>query len=413
MIKYDMITGDPSFDGSPPMSEQEITNNANLIGQGEFFYDPNQRLANIRNQQNQYNSYMNNPAYNYQFNNFMNPPQSGGFYGYAGNPAASYMQAMNQNPYMMRPQPQDYTYHIPGFNTGSNVLLPADAEDICDKLQMEMMIELEEANIARIERQKSYYSNLGFGNNYYGMPYINNFYQDPVIVNKYKQKIEKIRRDAEENRTNLNKNLSRLCHNYLEGEVNEEEIERIYAGRDVTIPAQEVQEIYNTSFFESLVPIDTSQLYQQHNAQVTTEYRKIFEETSDMNTFLRDCGKLIVNDMIEEENHKRRNMSNLYRQDGAYKMLIRQKIKERYNNENGGSVSLPILGQQNNNQIPMGQVFPTLNQSAKLLDDGSLQISAPSWLGDKQFTIKNTMEDDYEIQRGKFIQSVNNSQGGG
>ena len=132
MIKYDMITGEPSNDGSPPMTELDIVNNASLVpsmnnmGSETYFYDPNQRLINIRQQQMEMNSagYMNNPAYNYQFNNFMNPPQQGGFQGYTGNPVFRYMQSLGQQ--QVYQQPQDYTYHVPGFNTGSSMLLPSN-----------------------------------------------------------------------------------------------------------------------------------------------------------------------------------------------------------------------------------------------------------------------------------------------
>jgi hypothetical protein len=421
MVKYDYYTGELSNDGSPPLSEQEIVQNANLINPA-YDYDPQQRLNQMQAQQQQqmmYGGYYTNgmPQYGYPQNTFyaMNYPQYGGyqspsgFSGYAGNPAFQYMQGSGyQSPYMT--QQQDYTYYVPGFNTGSRELLPHDVENICNELQNQMMMELEEANVKRMEQQKSYYNALGYNNgyNYYGMPYMNTFYADPQIVNKYKQKIENIKKEARESRTNLNKNLSRLCQNYLEGTVDEERIEEIYAGKTVTVPGQQIQYDYKMQMLASMVPADNSTMYQQHHAQVSAEVGKYFENTTDMNTFLRDCGQLISAERLEAEDHKRRDGSNLYQQNGAYRALIRQKIKDKHQMETGGGeITLPGLNpNQNGSNIPMGESFPTLNQSARMLDDGTLQISAPAWLGNKQYVVKNAMEDDYEKNRQLFIQSI-------
>ena len=426
----DLNTGEPIAD-SPPnfpqseLSQAEIIQNANLT---PYDYDPSQRMQQMQQQQMMYqqppiqmggcyypgmygyNNPMTQPGYNYQFNNFMNPPmppqQFGGTpIGYAGNPAFQYMQAMDMQ--QQAYTPADYTYFVPGFNTGSRVLLPADAQEMCDRLQVEMMMELEEANVARIERNKEYYAKMGYGMNYYGTPWINNFYADPNIVSKYKKMIEDVKQEAMNARTNLNRNLSKLCHNYLDDEISEEDLDKIYSGHTVTVPGQQIQYDQKYAMLASLVPVDTSIAYQQHSAQVSAEYAKCFEEGGDMNTFLRDCGRVIAADMEEQELHKRRDASNLYQQGGAYRTLIRQKLIEKHQKENGGGgITLPTLGGQQNNNIPMGGAFPTLQQSATMLDDGTLKISAPSWLGNKQYVIQNTMEDEYEKNRNLFIQSI-------
>lgn len=411
MYKFDLYTGEPSMEGSPPnlsqseLSQQEIVQNANMT----FDYDPNQRMNQMYQQQQYYVPGL----YGYNqgmFGNFMNPPimqnQQSGFQGYVGNPAFQYMQNIGmQNPYMMKPQCSDYTYYIPGFNTGSRVLLPSDAEEVCERLQAEMSMELEEANAQRIAKQQQYYNNLGMYN-YYGTPYAYSYYADPSITNKYKRKIEEMRKQAEEARNNLNRNLSRLTQNYLYGEVDEGEIDKLYEGRFVTVPGAQIQQNYDQQRLAAMKPIDTSYQYQQHNANISTEYAKYFDENTDMNSFLRDVGQVISAERLEEETHRRRDVSGLYQQDGAYKSLIRQKLRERYKTENeGGQFNIPNLNNQDNN-IPMGGSFPTLQQSAKLLDDGTLQISAPAWLGNKQYSIKNTMEDEYEANRNRFLQSI-------
>lgn len=410
MNKYDFYTGGPAFEGPPTnsseLSQQEIVQNANLTG---YDIDPNQRLFQIQNQSMFYSpgSY----GYNQPFSGFMNPPQPSGFQGFAGNPAFQYMQNVGmqspltgyQNPYM-QPQYQDYTYFVPGFNTGTKLLLPSDAEEKCQKLQMEMMMEQEEAYIERLEKQKQYYSSLGFSNpNYYGMPYAFSYYNDPAITNKYKQIIEDMKRQAEIARNDLNKKLSRLSQNYIYGEVDEKAIEEAYKGHYITIPGIQIHNNQEQARLSNMVPIDTSVVYQQHNAAVSAAHNKFFSENDDMNTFFGNCGEMIMEDHLEEERHRRRDGSGLYQQDGAYKMLIRKKLREKHAAQNGGGINLPQLGAQPN--LPIGG-FPTLQQSAKLLDDGTLQISAPSWLGNNQYVVKNAMEDDYEKNRSKFVQSI-------
>lgn len=56
--------------------------------------------------------------------------------------------------------------------------------------------------------------------------------------------------------------------------------------------------------------------------------------------------------------------------------------------------------------------FSTLAQSSKLLDDGTLSISAPSWVG-KKIQMTNEMEAHFEENRQAFLQSIYAQDGGG
>lgn len=415
MYSYDFYTGEAVQSASPKslsppqpeISQQEVIQNAQL-----YNYNPVERLgfnpAMVGyNQQPGFTGFAGNPTLQYMNGfNFMNPPQQPGF---AGNPALQYMngnpalQYMNGFGVQMPPQTQqynDYTYYVPGLNTGSTLLLNEDAEDICAELQTQMMLELEEANIRRMEQQKSYYSSLGY--NYYGTPYVDQNYVDPAIINKYKKKIEDMREEAKQARTELNKKLSRLCHSYLGEEIDEDKLDEMYSGHVVTISAQEVKFRAEQARFDDLVPFDNSEMYRKHSAEVSNYYKEIFSESTDMNSFFRDCGQLIAREMTEEENHKRRDMSTQYKQDGSYRQLIRRKLMERNAQQNNG-----IVPQQNN--IPFGEQFPTLAQSATLLDDGSLSITVPPWVKNKGSVVTNIQEDGYEVSRRKFIESIYNN----
>lgn len=408
MYKYDYYSGAPVIEGAPEqMSQEEIVQNANL-----YDFNANARMSQMIQMQQQAQYPMGSVGYysNPVPPNFMNPPiiggsQESGFQGFVGNPAFSYMNAMGmQNPYMNQPQYQDQTIFIPGFNTGSRLLLPSDAEDLCDKLQTEMMMEQEEAYVQRVERQKNYYQNLGYtGSNYYGMPYAYSYYNDPTITAKYKKLIEDMKQEAIEARNNLNKNLSRLSRSFIYGECDETEIDQLYEGRYITIPATVVQYNAEQAALSKMQVVDSSYLYQQHHAKVSEKYKIHFDDNTDMNTFFEEIGQIIAEENLEEESHRRRDDSVLF--DGnSYRTLLRKKLIERNRTEGTNKqINLPGLG---GTSIPMGGAFPTLSQSSKLLDDGTLQITAPSWLGNKQYSIKNTMEDDYEVNRNKFLQSI-------
>ncbi len=411
MYKYDLMTGAPVLEGAPSeLSQEEIVQNANL-----YDFNANARMNNMMQMQQQMMYPIGGVGY-YPTGvtpNFMNPPippgnpGQQGFQGFAGNPAFQYMNNMGMQTPMLyqQPQYQDQTYFVPGFNTGSRILLPADAEDMCEQLQIQMMAEQEEAYIQRVNRQKAYYQNLGGnGINYYGMPYAYAYYNDPAITAKYKKQIEDIKKEAMEARTTFNKNLSKLAKNYIGDEYSDEEIDQLYEGKYITIPATVVQ--YNTeqAKLSAMQPVDTSYAYKQHHAKVSETYKKHFSDDTDMNTFFQNIGGVIAEENLQDELHRRRDDSVLF--DGnSYRTLIRRKIIERNRMEGTmGQVNLPSLGGGGN--IPFGNSFPTLSQSAKLLDDGTLQISAPSWVGDKNYVVKNSMENGYEENRNLFVQSI-------
>lgn len=411
MYKYDFYTGEPIQDGSPPseLSQQEIVQSANLT---QYDYNAGQRMASQMMGQQQifnpaYGYNMNMGGFNYyppqNFGNFMNPPMQGGVQGFAGNPAFQFMA----NAGMPQPQYQDQTVYVGGFNpSNNNLLLPYDAEEVCDQLEMEMMMEQEEAYVQRVKRQNEYYRNLGYNGvpNYFGAPYMNARYLDPAITAKYKKQITEMRKEAEQNRINLNKRLSRITHIYLEGECDEDELNKIYNGRYVTIPANTVAFNAEQTRLMNCQPFDNSYMYQQHNAQVSSQYSKRFDDNTDMQTFFEGLGEIIAEDMMEEELHRRRDDSQLFDGNG-YRMLLRKKLMERHNNGESNGVNLPSM-RPNNSNIPFGNAFPTLSQSATMLEDGSLSISAPSWLGNKTYVVKNQLEDDYELNRQKFVQSI-------
>ena len=395
MKQYDYYSGEP-VEGSPEIMSPMGNTNMSM----QYSFDPNQRMQ-------QQMQYYNNQNYNaYPQNNFMNPPQNNGFNlqnpyqyqgfnGYQGNPAFGFIQQQNvYNPYMQQqPIYHDQVVHVDGFNTGSKAMFRSDIEDVCDRMQIDMMMEQEEAIAKRNQRFQGYFNNNGY-NNYYGMPYMNN-YMDTSVSMKYQRKVDELKQEAIERRNKFNKNLFMLCNNYLDQDMSEDQIDMICNGYDYVIPATVQQAQYETDRLSNMVPVDTRSIYVNHFNQVNQFYDAIFQQ-KDLQGFLQAQGVLHTFDLIEEEQHRRRDASRYYQGDG-YTRILRNEIAKR----NGIDPNQAQQTAQPNNVI---NNFPTLAQNSSMMEDGTISISAPPWLGgnSKHIQITNELEQHFEEDRHKF-----------
>ena len=208
LIKRDFYTGLPINEEPSNIVDTQTVDRNNVIK--SFSVDPNERMAQMNNQQQQTQipfipysppqqpmmsgGYVGNPAFNMGNNFFGNAPQPMFNAGYGWQ-----RQFNNFNPGFYQPRYQDQLVHVPGLNFGSDVLLSPDAEEICEQMQIDMMIEQEEAIAKRNERFQGYFNNNGY--NYYGLPYYNS-YQDISVTRKYTDKINEMKKEARERRPN-------------------------------------------------------------------------------------------------------------------------------------------------------------------------------------------------------------------
>ena len=54
-------------------------------------------------------------------------------------------------------------------------------------------------------------------------------------------------------------------------------------------------------------------------------------------------------------------------------------------------------------------MYPTMSQSGKILDDGTITITAPPWLGGstgRRILVNNEMEQHFEQNRQAFLNSI-------
>lgn len=415
MNRYNYYTGEPE-NGSPNIvSTDVITTNMNIMSnnQGQpiqYNYDPNMRYM----QMNQSPMIYQPGAFGYNMNppqqfisapnpNFMNPPvqQLTGFTGFVGNPALSMLgnnggynnQYGYFNPYQ-QPVYQDRVVHVPGFNTGTEVLFPENIEEICSQLQIEMMIEQDEAIEERNKRFQGYFNN-NYGANYYGMPFFST-YMDQSILNKYRRKIEEIKQEAVEKRIQLNKRLSKLAHNYINDGVTDEDIDRIYDGYSYTITANQIKMQNEYNRFANMVPVSNQHIYAKHFEQVSNIYNSLTDSESNMEQFLQSQGLVEIYNNLEEEMHKRKDGTRYYQEDG-YKRFLRKAINKRKGID---------TNQNNSSNSIMNSAFPLLSQNGSLLEDGTISITTPSWLGNRQVQINNELEQHFEENRRRFLESI-------
>lgn len=362
---------------------------------GSFSIDPNMRYQQMSQAQQSIanNQQVQIPGRVYTFGS------AGYNTGASGAVGAPYMNGsmpfMNIPFAQQRPQYQDKIEHIDGFNpAGTNMLLPVDLEEVCDQLQLEMLEENEKAIAIRKSRIQGAFSYGGI----YGW---NSDYPDQDVINKYRRKAMEIRKEAMERRTNMNKYFSQLAHNYMEEKITDEDLSIIYDGYDRKITAVEFANNDKQKWLNNLKPYNNQSEYERHFNQLHDFYAKV--SGTAMQGFLEGQGIIISCDNLEDEMHNRRNMG-MYYNSNSYKRLLRKSIMEREGIEitpNQGPISPMNLPQ-----------FSTLAQSSKLLDDGTLSISAPSWVG-KKIQMTNEMEAHFEENRQAFLQSIYAQDGGG
>lgn len=395
MKKEDFYTGEPLSSGSPPfISEAEAIENASF---GKYDYDPSTRIS--MQQQAYQQPMMYNPYFGYN-------PQPYPMYG-LGSVSPYYQQP---NPYFQFqpqyycPPDQEVQYFVKPIDFGSEYLPPIGYEEEIERLKLEYWAKEQEASAqSSIDNRamNPYYS----GSNYYGVPYFNPF-QYNNINSEISSKIASIESEAKTNRYNFNFNLSKLAHNISGDGVTDSDIEEMYHGKVVNTGVTiTYADLYNQAKLQSLVPFDNSQMYRDHSAAVSAEHNKIISPDSDMENAFLNFGNLKAHYMMEEEKHRRRDGGALYNsENNSYKYFVRAKAAERHAAQKGIS-----LGQGQPQLCPPAiNAFPTLSQSAKLADDGTLSITCN--FGSKAgqvYSVHNNNEAEYEQDRERFNQFLN------
>lgn len=421
MRKEDFYTGELLQDSSPPNLQNEAEA-AQMASFGKYDYDPGMRMMTqpIQLTPGAY-GYNTNPYGYTNFNNYMNQPM----YGLGMNPYMYQQQQQYYNPNMGNPALNAYNnqqqqqsqfpqqYFVKPVNFSGDYLPPADYEEQIQKWKLELWNKQQEQEVKdMVDRKNScYYSpyGSGYGYNYYGVPY---YMQYNNANNDVARLVHEMEEEAKQNRVNLNIQLSKLAHNICGHNCDDKEIEKRYTGEYVDVPQEMIavqQEMYNCNRFANMVPFDNANYYREKDAEVSREFNSVVSKDSNMKECFEDMGVLHAKYVLQEEYHRRKDGGLLYNSDdNSYKYFVRAKAAERYAQKTGS----PII---NNAAMPGQQLlqsFPTLQQAARLCDDGTLNITCN--FGSKAgqvYSVHNSQEAGYEQDRERFLGFINSIPG--
>ena len=441
MIETDFYSGNPS-NLPPPDNKYQEMEAANMASFGKYDYDPGMRAMTQMTQQQ-----MIYPGA-YGFNNAMNPPVPapmvqqpmqgiGSPYRYSpyGNIQPTYgvyqpnnMMYQQPYPYNMNlgiyQQPQQAAptmIHIPGVGMNSEYLAPLDIQDKIDQMQLEYWTKVQEKDAKdSVDRRNSVYGYNSYGGyNYYGVSYYNPYQYNSINMD-LQQQVDQIKQSAKEARILFDENLSRLSHNIIKDNYPDDVIKERYEGRTIEIKRNSMYDPYTLSEyarFDRLVPFDNSQFYRDQFAKASEAYNKHVPKDSNMNDAFNKMGLVAIEWELEEEAHRRKDVSTMYNSgDNGYKYFVRKKAEERYAMERG----LPIPSQnpnvpQFNSDFMKQQAlnsFPTLKESVKLGADGTLNVTCNVGSHAGQTYSVNENEAGYDEKRerfGRFMSSISGS----
>jgi hypothetical protein len=394
-----------------PYNGQQMNYNQNVSPAMGLLYQ-NQQQYNYGQQQQYYNGPqlnaqgqpmgVGNPAFN---NSYWN--------GQSWQPTNSPFNTFNYH---------DRVVHVPGYNPGGNsMLLPGDIQEQFEDMCVQMMLDETKAEAERRNRTQGYFNNnYGGYYNYYGFAYAGNNGLDSSVVAKYKQKVSDIREKAEKRRLDFNKNLSALCHNYLQDGTTQEQIDSIYEGYTYTIPGAKLQEYDIQDYLGNLKEYDPSLPYKIADAQATADFKYVCPPGRNMNEFFEDLGLMKTVELLAEERHRRRDTTNYYAQD-AYKARlvkyaqehmgepVREQVKTDYmsqfnmENPTKGSIIRDFFGKE--------EVDRMANNGITIDDNGTMNITTPDWILNKMRSNNTNPEPVIKLQSPMQPQPVYNNTG--
>lgn len=394
-------------------------------------------------QQNGYyqNPYMTQPVMNMGYGGQPNPVLQPGYNNQVnpgfqmGYSQQSYPQQMYQQYQSQYEQPQQM--FIPPINfAGTEYLLPSNFEEIATEMIMkhvEAEAEWNAQQIANRSRNQMQGMFNPFRQNYYDQPmygYYNTF-QSPV----YKE-LEEIKEKAKQSRKDLNIQLSKLAHNYLNDGVTDEQIEELYSGKYVdvqtTVYRNADQDAFQARFTsQNIVYTDPAAPYREAFFKVKNKIESIMPPDTPYEEVGARMNILMSEWELEELDQKRRTYANSYTSsNNTYKNIVIRKYAEKKLDDLGIKFRDNIMPMQTFKQAQKSQAASReeLTQKAKDLanmfnlgdfadciegvdENGMLEIGIklPQNVGSNagEEVSVNSEEFQYERQREKFHNFVN------
>ena len=445
MIRENFYTGEPI---PPPnlISETEAVQNASFgrnfaeihYGLGGNAYQPQQQNPGynpyFQTQQMGYNPYINYSQSNpYMANPYNYSQQSFNYGSPYGNPVFAYMNRNGMFPQFQQPTQQQQVYIKPVTISG-DYLPPAGIENEINEMMRKVIDEQMETDAKNIAARSKAYRDNNFN------PfYTSNYYQLPVFAQQYSSynrevysRIEQIKQEAKQARTDFSINLSKIAHHYLNDGVDDDQIEDMYTGKYINVnDNSDFSGIYRQMCFQqraqNLVPVDPAAKYRYQIAAVQNEIRKYIPEDADLEKTSEGMNELFTKWKLEEEKDRRRDVSIEYN-NSAYKTLVLRKKAERIANEQGFSLdpNAPLqtikqinssnknIGIQNRDEIKkqiaestLRNMFPDLANSGSYIDNNGMLVAKCNPPTSSDPVIVNSQEQEYENDKHRFEAFLN------
>lgn len=421
MIREETFMGELVNPSSPQISEAEAISNASF---GKYDYDPGSRVMQFAYPgQYGYNSndisrYTSPPPIGIGSNPYMAyNPNMPAFGMPQANPAFTWQNRLYQQQSVFQ-EPQQLRSFIKPVGINGEFLPPADFEERLSELVRHYWMKQEEEDVERKMKTQNMYGYNNSWSNYYGTPYYSPYYGYSSLQSEVSQLIEDMKEEAREARIEFNKNLSRLAHKIAKEPVDEAQLDERYRGKYVETPGFKgvtVQDLSEQVRLMNMKPFDNSGAYRQFQEKVSSEFREIIPNSMGFVETFRNMGVIQAKYDLEEEKTRRKNGALLYdSNNGTYRYFVRAKAAQRYAEKHGLS---PDSVAAANTTVPgrssgIGDEFPTLQQSARLLDDGTLNITCNfgSHKGEV-YSVKNSQEKQYNENRERFNRFYNSIPG--
>jgi len=301
---------------------------------------------------------------------------------------------------------------------GGEYLAPFDIDEKIEELKHKYWNKYQEQQAkVNVDRKAAGYGS--WGNNYYGVPYFNP-YQYNSLNQEIAKEVDEIKSKARQNRLDFEFNLSKMAHKFAGHTITDEDkLRERYEGKVVEIPkaivdTTNLRDLQDQLRLDKMVPFDNSQFYRDQWAKVSEQFHSVISEDADMNETFSKMGIIAADWEMEDEMHRRRNVSTMYNsEDNGYKYYVRRMAEERYAKEKG--LTIPPVGAPSS---PMAQQqtllnqFPTLSNSVTLAPDGTLNVTCNvgSHAG-QQYSV-NDNEAKYQERKerfDRFLSSVSGS----
>lgn len=284
------------------------------------------------------------------------------------------------NPYNINNQQPvaDITYNVEyGWNpSGAKYMVSADYDEKLDDLKRRINIAQEEYNNTYSYSIYSYYN-------------MNNNGINPYVLSKFSSEIKALEQEHINNRINFNKKLSKAAHIALGDEMPDDEIDLIYDSKQIPNTNTGYSEFdIVTHNINSMRPINyyyEDQQYYYANNKITKEHNDSLGNCKSLKDFLDNAGNILLDDLLEESNNKKKDKSKTYNTGNEYQQYLATQLQSR------------------DGRVPDG-LYSNLYSSGSVNSDGSLNIKVPEFLQNKKIESEHTYAED----RAKFIQSIYN-----